>query len=105
MTKKFLSENTELMKEWDWEATEGLNPNEITCGSNKKVWWLCPICYGKWQATVSDRTRKDNTGCPCCAGRVPKSGMNDLKTKYPGIAKEWNYEKNYPLQPEEFFTR
>ena len=36
MTKKFLSENTELMKEWDWEANEGLNPNEITCGSHKK---------------------------------------------------------------------
>ena len=36
MTKLYLSENTELMKEWDWEANQDLNPKEITCGSQKK---------------------------------------------------------------------
>ena len=101
MTKKFLSENAELMKEWDWEANEGLNPNEITCGSNKKVWWLCPICYGKWQATVSDRTRKDSTGCPYCAGIKVLKGFNDLETKYPNVAKQWHPIKNRDLEPSD----
>ena len=32
MTKKYLSENEALMKEWDWEANQGLNPKEIACG-------------------------------------------------------------------------
>ena len=28
-------------------------------------------------------------------------GQNDLLSQFPEIAKEWNYEKNYPLKPTE----
>ena len=28
-------------------------------------------------------------------------GVNDLQTTYPGLAKEWDYEKNYPLTPSD----
>ena len=104
MTKKFLSENIELMKEWDWKANADLKPNKVTCGSNKKVWWLCPICYGKWQATVSDRTRKDSTGCPYCAGIKVLKGFNDLETKYPNVAKQWHPIKNGDLTPSDVIS-
>ena len=39
--KKYLIDNPTLMAEWNWEKNNelGLNPNELTLGSNKKVWW------------------------------------------------------------------
>ena len=37
--KKYVIENEELMKEWDWNKNQGLNynPSQITLGSNKKT--------------------------------------------------------------------
>jgi hypothetical protein len=49
MTKQYLSENEELMKEWDWEANKDLDPTKITIGSHKKVYWNCLKCNHKWQ--------------------------------------------------------
>ncbi len=101
MTKRYLSENEDLMKEWDFEANKDLNPNLLTYGSNKKVWWKCHICQGEWQATISDRTRKDSTGCPYCAGMKALKGFNDLETKYPNVAKQWHPIKNGYLTPSD----
>ncbi len=101
MTKRYLSENEELMKEWDFEANKDLDPIKLTIGSNKKVWWKCPICQGEWQATISDRTRKDSTGCPYCAGKKALKGYNDLETKYPNVAKQWHPTKNGNLTPSD----
>ena len=101
MTKRYLSENEELMKEWNWEANTDLDPVKLTIGSNKKVWWKCPICQGEWQATISDRTRKDSTGCPYCAGKKALKGYNDLETKYPNVAKQWHPTKNGNLTPSD----
>ena len=35
--KKYISEIPHLMKEWDWDANVGLDPNKITYGSHKKA--------------------------------------------------------------------
>lgn len=99
MTKKFLSENTELMKEWDWEANEGLNPNEITCGSHKKVWWKCSRCEHKWQTVIKDRGLSHH-GCPACSGKIVVVGKNDLLTIRPDIASQWHPTKNGDLKLE-----
>ena len=104
MTKRYLSENEELMKEWNWEANTDLDPVKLTIGSNKKVWWKCPICQGEWQATISDRTRKDSTGCPYCAGKKALKGYNDLETKYPNVAKQWHPIKNGDLTPSDVIS-
>lgn len=69
-----------------------LTPNDITAGKFKPVWWLCPKCGYEWQASPNNRKR--GIGCPCCSGRVPKTGVNDLETLYPELLKEWNYERN-----------
>lgn len=86
------------MQEWDWEANADLDPAKITYGSEKKVWWKCPKCLGKWQAAVCDRTRKDKTGCPYCAGRKVLPGFNDLATINPRLATEWHPAKNGDLK-------
>ena len=90
----------ELAKEWHPTKNGDLTPNDITAGRFKPVWWKCKKCGYEWQS--SPNSRKKGVGCPCCSGRVPKKGVNDLKTKYPNLAKEWDYEKNYPTVPEDF---
>ena len=53
----------ELIKEWDYEHNE-VNPEEISRGSNIKVWWKCQ--YGhRWQTTIDKRTKGNN--CPICS--------------------------------------
>lgn len=99
-SKKCIADDERLMREWDWEANAGLNPNTLTYGSNKKVWWKCSKCCGKWQATICDRTRKDSTNCPYCASQKVLAGYNDLATKYPELLKQWHSTKNI-LKPTE----
>ena len=78
----------ELAKEWHPIKNGDLTPNDITAGKFKPVWWLCPKCGYEWQASPNNRKR--GIGCPCCSGRVPKTGVNDLETLYPELLKEWN---------------
>ena len=98
--KHYITEIKHLMEEWDYEANVGINPENITLGSNRKVWWKCNKCGGRWQATICDRTRKDSTGCPYCASQKVLAGYNDLATKYPELLKQWHPTKNI-LKPTE----
>ena len=100
--KQYVSDNARLMEEWDWEKNEelGFDPQNLTSGSNKKVWWKCSKGH-EWQAIISNRT-KHNSDCPYCAGQRVIKGYNDLQTINPDVAKEWNYEKNDNLKPENF---
>ena len=90
----------ELAKEWHPTKNGDLTPYDITTGKFKPMWWLCSKCGYEWQA--SPNIRKRGIGCPCCSGRVPKIGVNDLETTHPDIAKEWNYKKNGELTPSMF---
>lgn len=94
--KKYIIDNAELMAEWDWEKNTEFDPNQLTHGSHKKVWWKC-IKGHEWQATIKDRN--NGRGCPYCAGKKISKGYNDLQTLNPNLAKEWNYEKNDGLTP------
>lgn len=98
--KKYIIDNAELMAEWNWEKNNelGFDPETLTLGSHKNVWWKCG--YGhEWQATISNRTI--GRGCPYCAGKKVLKGFNDLQTVNPALAKEWNYEKDNGLTPED----
>ncbi len=89
--------NPALVEEWNWERNTDINPNQITIGSDKKVWWKCSKGH-EWQAVICDR--HSGTGCPYCASKKVLVGYNDLYTVNPIVAKEWNYEKNGTLTPE-----
>lgn len=30
-----------LIRQWDYEKNNGLTPQEVTAGSQKKVYWIC----------------------------------------------------------------
>ncbi len=89
--------NPDLAKEWNYEKNGNLKPDNVTANNNKKVWWRCPKGH-EWQAMISDRN--SGCGCPYCVGKKVLKGFNDLQTVNPELAKEWNYEKNGDLIPE-----
>ena len=58
-----------VAKEWYQSLNGELRPEDVTLGSNKKVWWQCNDGH-VWQAVVYSRTRRKGAGCPVCAGAV-----------------------------------
>ncbi len=94
-----LFSNLELAKEWNSEKNGNLKPEHVTTNSGKKVWWKCDNGH-EWQAAIY--SRNNGKGCPYCSGRLAIKGENDLRTVNPTLAKDWNYEKNGELKPENF---
>ncbi len=99
VTKKYISENPQLIEEWNWEKNIEFDPSQLTVGSGIKVWWKCSNGH-EWQATIANRN--NGKGCPYCSGNKVLKGYNDLQTVNPTLAKEWYYEKNGDLKPENF---
>ena len=87
----------EIAKEWGNDNTK--SPNQVAPYSHYKAWWICSNCGYKWQAFVNSRT-KSGRGCPACSGQVVRSGINDLASRFPEIAKEWDYKMNNPITPD-----
>ena len=96
--KSLLFSNPEVAKEWNCEKNGNLKPEHFSTNSGKKVWWRCSKGH-EWQATIDSRNR--GNGCPYCSGRYAIKGKNDIQTVNPTLAKEWNYEKNHGLTPED----
>ena len=89
--KRYVSDNAQLMAEWDFEKNNEISPSNITIGSGIKIWWKCNKGHS-WNATIKDRAR--GRGCPFCAGQKIITGVNDLATTHPSIAKQWHPQKN-----------
>ena len=70
-------------------------PDNISYGSNRKVWWE-GRCGHIWLASVKSRSSGEN--CPICSGARIVEGINDLNTTRPDLAAEWS-PKNEPLKP------
>jgi len=58
----------EIAKEWHPIKNKELTPKQVTAGSNKKVWWLCPKGHS-YEAQINHRARKSGRGCFYCSGR------------------------------------
>ena len=85
------SQYPDLLSEWDYTKNT-VDPTRVKCKSAKKVWWICPKQH-EYKAFVYNRVDSES-GCPYCANQKVLIGYNDLATKYPNIAKEWDYSKN-----------
>ena len=100
----FKTLHPELMDEWNWENNKRIDPSNLLAGSRMKVWWKCREGHS-WNASVADRTK--GTGCPYCSRKKNKhvvySGYNDLKAYDPEMSKEWDYQLNGDLRPEDIF--
>ena len=110
--KKYLIDNTKLMSEWNWTKNNelGLSPNILTCGSAKKVWWVCNDCNHEWSTTVGNRASLGRN-CPNCAKLNKKKDVLSAKLKkhgslydnYKNLINEWDYDKN-DKSPKEYLS-
>ena len=82
--------NPILAKEWNYNKNGKLIPEKVFANAGIKVWWRCKNGH-EWMAVIA--SRNNGVGCPFCSGKRSWTGFNDLKTKCPDVAKEWNYEK------------
>ena len=113
--RKFVSlaeARPDLAKEWNYEKNGDLRPEDVSCGSNKKVWWIyhyavpddypVELLRGKnfdfeWEAKVY--ARNEYPGCPFLNGHSIWTGFNDLATINPELAAQWHPTKNGDLKP------
>lgn len=57
----------ELAAEWHPTLNGDLKPSQISYGSEKKAWWLCPKCNRAWKASPNSRTNRPMLrSCPNC---------------------------------------
>lgn len=87
-----------LLAEWDSAANGTRTPETISYGSKQRVHWRCARGH-TWEAAVCTRT-SHHSGCPVCSGRQVETGVNDLATTHPALARQWHPEKNSPLTPQ-----
>lgn len=59
----------DLAAQWDYEENGGLLPSDFTCGSHKKVGWICENGH-KWNAVIRDRTKRPTCSCPKCKSTI-----------------------------------
>ena len=84
-------EYPEIASEWDYEKNDK-TPSTVSSHSDIDAWWRCKENHS-YRARIDHRTR-ERSGCPYCAGKLPIKGENDFETKYPELAKEWDYANN-----------
>lgn len=76
----------------EWHPSKNLlRPEQLSCGSKSRVWWLCAQGH-EWQASLGSRAKR-GLGCPYCSSKLP-SKTNNLLVKNPELAKEWHATKN-----------
>lgn len=89
----------EVAIRWDHERNTPLTPNEVWHKSVQKVWWLCPSNLHSHDQMIT--TAASGKGCRFCAGTDLLRGFNDLATKFPELAAEWDVEANGGVLPSD----
>jgi len=89
MDRSIATVHPELLSEWS-ERNGSLTPEQISYGSNKKVWWHGK-CGHEWPS--SPKARHAGSGCPICSKNLVQPGLNDFATSNPELVKQWS-DKN-----------
>lgn len=106
-----MAKNPNLCKEWDYKKNHPLRPMDVFPNTHKSVFWKCS-CGNSWEAQIQ---RRNSGYCKCKrCNKVnyssrPKNAKefkdNCLLIKNRKLSQEWNYEKNYPLAPQDILCR
>jgi len=73
------TKNPELAKQWHPTKNGNLTPYNVTCGTNKKVWWICEKGH-EWKTRIADRN--NGSICPYCAKENRKGEGNPAAKSY-----------------------
>lgn len=103
VTQKYLIAESELMREWDLDENQDLNPSELLLGSNKRAAWICQLCGNKWKTAIYHRA-VNKTGCRKCSSknRLSFDINKSISITHPEIANDWSSENNGRLTPNMF---
>lgn len=91
--------HSHLICEWNFEKNAPLTPEHFMPSARANVWWKCPNGH-EYQSYIYNRIK--GVGCPYCTGKKV-SVDNSLQSRFPEIAKQWHFEKNYPLTPDRVY--
>lgn len=86
----FINLYPDLVNDWDYSKNK-IKPETLTPGSIRIVWWKCSKGHS-YSSSLHNHIK--GHGCPYCTNLKVLPGYNDLLTRYPDIAKEWDNEKN-----------
>ena len=96
------STHPKLAKEWHPTRNGNLTPESVVSGSHRKVWWKCSKGHDhEWQSNISNRSK--GVGCPICSRKLAVLS-NCLATTHPVIAKDWSYERNGEVTPNDILV-
>lgn len=87
----------ELAKYLDPVKT-GATAEEVSGGSGAHFWWLCD--KGHSTRATADSRKSNPSRCSVCTNKKVITGINDMATTHPDLAKEFDLEKNFPLTPQ-----
>ncbi|WP_426567325.1 zinc-ribbon domain-containing protein [Streptomyces canus] len=93
-TRFLVNEHPAIAAQWHPELNADLDLAQIP-GSHKAVFWRCDDGH-VWQAQVHSRV--SGTGCPQCAGYVPR-GRTTLSEHSPDLVAEWHPRKTLHSPP------
>ena len=82
-----------LVLDFDFDRNYPITPDKVAHKSNKKIHWLGNVCKHSWEAVVASRVAGGNK-CPVCANQKVLAGFNDLATKRPDLARNWDWGSN-----------
>lgn len=83
----------EVAKKWDYEQNGDLDPRTLSPGSNTYVWWKCDKGHPFKSMVISMIRSRKGMNCPYCRNFKLLKGFNDLASKRPDLAKQWDMEK------------
>lgn len=96
-----LAQRPDLAAQWHPSLNEGLTPANVKPATAASVWWQCEVGHA-YRSRISNRHMLGR-GCPYCSGQKVGYG-NDLATRAPQVAAEWDYEKNGSVRPDSVTT-
>lgn len=91
--------NPELLSLWHPTKNGALTLFQFNRGSEKKVWWLDSFGH-EYRCQINQMTQ-GGEHCPYCLNHKLLVGFNDLESRFPEVASEWDYDKNGNTHPSE----
>lgn len=87
-----------VARQWRPEKNGGRLPTEFTRFSHFDVIWVCDQGH-EYASPIYRRSR--GCGCPICDGKRIIPGTNDLRTRAPRLAQEWDDKGNGDITPDQ----
>jgi very-short-patch-repair endonuclease/rubrerythrin len=99
MIKSIANLRPELLEDWYYKKNK-VKPNEVTIGSDVKIYWKCHTCGHEWSTEAKNRAIHSN-GCKVCSKRWNTS-FNELTLLYYLKQVFDSVEHSYQLDIQEF---